>query len=334
MQTQYQIPGDTTQLFIQNSGQPIRSYALTNQMNQPVIVADPLGIVIDTVVPGQTSNNSGNWQTLTAFTAVQATYGQAVITVSDQQSNQPSSQSNNPTGPAAYNYLDFSVTTADIVNVPLGFTARTVVVDNPGGRWLYLPDAKVTIPPYWTGSILQLPFGPTEANVITTTAPPAGQVNSGSGSQANVRYYDGVVAPQFGGSMQQAVPPASIIKGSFGNQYPASSVKTFTITFDPGLTNNAQYYIHAYFVSVSPGSGAASTYNGVGSFFYGVNQVTVPFGWTSTPATNLYLPVSPSPAITYTTGAVFTVTFQTFAAAALPIDALSISVGVNLSPVL
>lgn len=101
-------------------------------------------------------------------------------------------------------------------NEQVGFLARTVLVDNPGGQWVHVPGANnLYVPPYTAGVVAPLTTGTTTARL--DTVPPAGQVVNSSGLAATVTFTDEQLAPSSGTpytSLQLANALTTVITGA------------------------------------------------------------------------------------------------------------------------
>lgn len=124
-----------------------------------------------------------------------------------------------------------TVTNADITAQALPFLAWSADVDNPGGRWLKIGTR--TIPPFWTGAVVAFGIPVIAATIVTTTAPPAGQVNTGRGNAATITYYDGQKPSQPGSSLITSAgtfqPSAFTISGTIPLAQPTFVLTTANI---------------------------------------------------------------------------------------------------------
>lgn len=90
----------------------------------------------------------------------------------------------------------FDVGAGDSLLQLLPFRCLSVIVNNAGGQWIRFPDTGDYVPPYFVGAVVALP-GPVDLARVDTV-PPAGQVNTGTGTKARLRFSTEEYAPQPG----------------------------------------------------------------------------------------------------------------------------------------
>lgn len=159
----------------------------------------------------------------------------------------------------------------------LGFNARSLIVDNNTGQWLYDAASRRYIPPGCFGAVLQFPSG-SQIGALTWTAPPGVTQPAGVvGSQAVVIYTEDFLDPSAGvisgsGTGQPTGVVAVTGTGTGGalttSPQPATALGPITVNAVAAAAAQAQAslpgvagrttYIEGFDVTIGAGTTAAS----------------------------------------------------------------------------
>lgn len=114
------------------------------------------------------------------------------------------------------------------IDEALGFWAKSVRVDNPGGQWVVVPGAQLNVAPYTSGAVASLIAATQEGQASAT--PIVGQGNTGSGQGAVVTFYDDVQPSSSGTIQTPSLGPSGqvVVSGSVGlsGQFAFESAQT------------------------------------------------------------------------------------------------------------
>lgn len=116
----------------------------------------------------------------------------------------------------------FPLQAGQSIEQQLPFWARSVLVDNPGGRYIQVPAAGLVVPPYTGGSAAPLVAATTVARANTT--PPTGLNANESGQPATLQWTDELLSTSAGTYYAQ-LAAANAFSAQFGGA--ASTTLTF-----------------------------------------------------------------------------------------------------------
>lgn len=92
---------------------------------------------------------------------------------------------------------------------PLGFWAKSVRVDNPGGQWVAVDNAGTNVAPYTMGAVVPLSSATQQAKAVATAI--VGQGNTGAGGPATLTFSDAEAAASAGTVQVPALSPTGTI---------------------------------------------------------------------------------------------------------------------------